>query len=49
MRFPEHKYLNVVGGFLAGTVDRVEGKPTLTFRHYGVDGDILNEDRLVAE
>ncbi len=49
MRFPEHKYLKVVGGFLAGTVDRPEGKPTLTFRHYSVDGDVLNEDRLVAE
>ncbi len=49
MRYPEHKYLNVVGGFLAGTVDRTEGKPTLTFRHYSVDSDILNEDRLVAE
>ena len=49
MRLPEHKYLNVVGGFLAGTVDRAEGKPTLTFRHYNVDGDVLNEDHLVAE
>ena len=33
-----HRYLNVIGGFLAGTVERVDGKPTLTFRHYGVDG-----------
>lgn len=49
MRFPEHKYLNVIGGFLAGTVDRAEGKPALAFRHYSVDGAILNEDRLVAE
>jgi alkaline phosphatase D len=48
-RFPEHRYLNVIGGFLAGTVDRSEGKPTLTFRHYSVEGDILNEDRLVAQ
>ena len=45
-RFPEHRYLNVIGGFLAGIVDRENGKPMLTFRHYGVDGEILNEDRL---
>ena len=45
MRFPEHRYLNVIGGFLAVIVDRSEDKPTLIFRHYGVEGDILNEDR----
>jgi alkaline phosphatase D len=49
MRFPEHKYLNVIGGFLAVIVDRSEGKPTLTFRHYSVDGRILNEDHLAAQ
>ena len=48
-KLPEHRYLNVIGGFLAVIVDRSEGKPTLTFRHYGVDGDILNEDRLEAQ
>jgi len=48
-RFPEHRYLKVIGGFLAVIVDRLEGKPTLTFRHYGVDGNILNEDRFVAQ
>lgn len=46
---PEHRYLNVIGGFLAGVVERVDGKPTLTFRHYSVDGKVLNEDRLLAE
>ena len=45
-RRPEHVYLNIVGGFLAGTVERVDGTPRLTFRHYSVDGKILNEDRL---
>ncbi len=45
-RYPEHKYLNVTGGFLAGTVERKNGKPTLTFTHYSVDGNILNTDRL---
>ncbi len=49
MRLPEHRYLNVIGGFLAATVERLEGKPTLTFRHYSVDGDVLNEDRLAAQ
>jgi len=48
-RYPEHQYLNVTGGFLAVTVDRPGGKPTLTFRHYSVDGEILNEDRLTAK
>ncbi|MCX6630867.1 MAG: alkaline phosphatase D family protein, partial [Candidatus Solibacter sp.] len=46
LRQPEHRYLNIVGGFLAGTVERIDGKPVLTFRHYSVDGKILNEDRL---
>ncbi len=46
---PEHKYLNVIGGFLAITVDREDGNPCLIARHYGVDGKILNEDRVAAE
>jgi alkaline phosphatase D len=48
-RTEEHLYLKVIGGFLAGTVERVEGKPTLTMRHYGVDGAVLNEVVRVAE
>ena len=48
MLHPEHKYLNVIGGFLAVTVERQNGKPTLIARHFGVDGEILNEDRIVA-
>ena len=44
-----HRYLNVAGGFLGGTVDRIDGKPTLTFRFYDVDGNVKFEDRLVAE
>jgi len=46
---PEHKYLNVIGGYLAITVERQAGKPVLTARHYGVDGQVLNEDRVTAE
>ena len=48
LRGPEHRYLNIVGGFLAGIVDREDGEPVLTFRHYSVDGEILNEDRVPA-
>jgi len=49
MFMPQHKYLKVIGGFLAATVDRIDGKPTMILRHYSVNGEILNEDRLVAE
>ena len=38
-----HRYLNICGGFLSGTVDRIEGEPTLTFRHHSVAGEVLNE------
>ncbi len=44
-----HKYLNVIGGFLSIAVERVEGKPTIVFRHHGVDGKVLNEDRIAAD
>lgn len=47
-RTPEHVYLNVIGGFLAGTVERVDGEPQLTWTHYGVDGDVLHQDVLPA-
>jgi alkaline phosphatase D len=46
---PEHKYLNVLGGFLAITVEREGGNPVLIARHHGVDGAVLNEDRVVAK
>jgi len=46
---PEHKYLNVIGGFLAVTVERPDGTPVLIARHHGVDGQILNEDRVTLE
>ena len=49
MRYPEHQYLSVIGGFLGVIVDRSQGEPTVTFRHYSVDGDILNEDRFTAQ
>jgi len=46
---PEHRYLNVIGGFLAVTAERHDGVPTLTLRHHSVDGEILNEDVLISE
>lgn len=41
---PQHRYLNVTGGFLAVTVERVDDKPVCSFRHYSVDGEVLNEE-----
>ena len=46
---PEHQDLNVIGGFLAVTVARQDGLPVLIARHYGVDGRILNEDRVAMQ
>jgi alkaline phosphatase D len=48
-RYPEHQYLNVIGGFLAVTVEREGEGPVATFRHYSVDGKVLNEDRREAQ
>jgi alkaline phosphatase D len=45
---PEHRYLNVIGGFLTVTAERLDGEPMLTLRHHGVDGNVLNEDVLIA-
>lgn len=46
---PEHRYLNVIGGFLSVTAERRDNVPTLTLRHHSVDGEILNEDVLIFE
>ena len=46
---PAHRYLHVVGGFLAVTAARRDGTPTLLLQHYGVNGEILNEDLLAAQ
>jgi hypothetical protein len=45
---PEHRYLNVIGGFMEGIVEREDGRPVLIFCHFGVDGNPLNEDRFTA-
>ena len=44
---PEHRYLNVIGGFLSVTAERQDGAPTLTLRNHGVDGEVFYEDKLV--
>jgi len=41
---PEHRYLNVIGGFLYVKVERKSGEPVMTIQHRGVDGKVLNED-----
>jgi len=44
-----HRYLNVVGGFLSGTVERADGIATLTFRHHDVAGTVLFQDQHVRK
>lgn len=46
---PEHRYLNLIGGFLGVTVDRPSGEPTLTFTHYNVHGEARHTEQFVAE
>ena len=41
---PEHRFLRVKGGFLQGMVSRKNGSPTLTFRHFDVDGNLVHEE-----
>ncbi len=48
MVLPEHRYLNVIGGFLSVTVERVADFPTVTFRHHGVAGEALHEEHHTA-
>ena len=48
-KLPEHIYLNVVGGFLEGKVQRENGEPQLVFSHYDPDGKLLNEHVVLPE
>lgn len=48
LRQPMHRYLRIKGGFLAVTVERVEGKPAITFRHYGPDGKVYHEEQFTG-
>ena len=40
-----HRYLNVIGGFLSVTAERVDGKPNLIFRHHDVEGRLRYVER----
>lgn len=44
-----HRYLNVIGGFLSATVERQDGKPTLTYRYHDADDKVMHEDALTAQ
>ncbi|MEY2647667.1 MAG: hypothetical protein RL282_380 [Bacteroidota bacterium] len=46
--YPEHEYLNIVGGFLRIEVGRTETNPIITFSHYSVDGKILFQKKFIA-
>lgn len=48
-REPMHQYLAVIGGFLWGNVQRIGGVPTLTFRHYDVEGKVVYEQALTPD
>ncbi len=45
--YPEHRYLNLIGGFLGVTVTRSSGRPTLTFTHYDVHGQPRHAEQVV--
>jgi len=49
LRQPMHRYLRIKGGFLAVAVERVDGKPTITFRHYGPDGEVYHKEKFAGE
>ncbi len=46
IHLPGHMYQNVIGGFLAVTVERIEDKPVITLQHYGVEGKIHHEEKV---
>ncbi len=48
-RTPMHRYLKIKGGFLAVTIEQVDGQTRAIFRHYGINGEIYNEDMVVAK
>jgi alkaline phosphatase D len=41
---PEHKYLNIVGGFLSVQIKRANNIAAITFTHYSVDGEKLHTE-----
>ncbi|MEO9514086.1 MAG: alkaline phosphatase D family protein [Flavobacteriaceae bacterium] len=45
---PEHQFLRVKGGFLYVKAYRENGKPTINFSHYDVDGNVVHEQIISA-
>ncbi|MGB3588665.1 MAG: alkaline phosphatase D family protein, partial [Tunicatimonas sp.] len=45
---PQHRYLNLIGGFLGVTVKREENQPQITFTHFDVNGEAKNTEHFVA-
>jgi alkaline phosphatase D len=43
-RRPEHRFLRVKGGYLAGKVTRMENQAKLIFQHCDVDGNVVHEE-----
>ncbi|MEM8965736.1 MAG: alkaline phosphatase D family protein [Bacteroidota bacterium] len=46
---PEHRYLNLIGGFLGVAVDHPDEQPRLTFTHYDVNGNPKNAEVFSVE
>ena len=46
---PEHRYLNLIGGFLGIDVFRQNEQPTIRFTHYGVQRDSLHTEEFSAQ
>jgi phosphodiesterase/alkaline phosphatase D-like protein len=49
MRTSMHHYLRICGGFLVIVVEREDGKPSITFRHYSTTGTVNHEDTFIAK
>lgn len=45
---PEHRFLRVLGGYLAGKVTRFEDKAILTFQHCDVEGNVVHEEQFMV-
>ncbi len=45
---PEHRFLRVEGGFLAGRVTRFEDKALLLFQHCDVEGKVVHEEQFLC-
>ena len=41
---PEHRFLRVKGGYLKGSVYRVDGKVNIRFQHCDFDGNVVHEE-----